>query len=97
MSKDEIIDKIKYIAEYGEEFNDIVLKAERIKAIAAGAVTCFLNPREEYDGVSENLLALSVVAVIKSMAEDIENDISDGVQLLINTADRRGSNAPAKS
>lgn len=96
MTKDEVITKICDIAVSGDEFCGAAVKAERIKSIAACAAFFFREPPEDFEGVSPYIIALSAFEVIKTLAEEIDNDIVDGVQLISDTAGRSVKNEPSK-
>lgn len=96
MNKDEIIAKICDIAVSGDEFDEAAVKAEQIKAIAACAMFFFRESPKDFEDVPSYIIAWSVFKVIKALAEEIDNSISDGVQLISDTAERGIKNAYSK-
>ncbi len=82
MSKDEIIDKVKSIAGYGDEFQDVYFKIGRLKAVTACTQSyCDNIP----DGGTPYIYIMAMLGLIEELAVEIDNELDKGIQLIIDT------------
>lgn len=81
MSKDEIIDKVKSIACYGDEFHTVACNIERLKAIAACTQSyCDNIP----NGGKVRIYITDMLELIEELVVEIDSDLSKATQTIIN-------------